>query len=123
MAAHLETSSPELLMDAWCAVEAAVPIKNRLHLGRDGLVLLDPWTRVLLPLPPGIEAAAGYTQLLAQPGHRKAAREGLDQAKPLGGNCSFAKCAAASLKKSFSLLSSRFSLRSRASSALSSLVS
>jgi hypothetical protein len=47
----------------------------------------------------------------------------IDQAKPLGGSCPFAKCAAASLKKSFSLLSSRFSLRSRVRSARSSLVS
>ena len=123
MAAHLEASGPELLMDAWCAVEAAVPIKDRLHRSRDGCIFLGPWAWVVLPLPPGVETAAGYTQLLTQPGHRKAAREGLDQAKPLGGSCSFAKCAAASLKKSFSLLSSRFSLRSWASSALSSLVS
>ena len=47
----------------------------------------------------------------------------VDQAKPFGDSCSLAKCAAASLKKSFSLLSSRFSLRSRLSSARSSLVS
>ena len=123
MAAHLEASRPDLLMDAWCSVETAVPIKNRLHLGRDGLVLLGPWARVVLPLPPGVETAAGHAQLPAEPGRGEAVGEGLDQAKPLGGSCSFAKCAAASLKKSFSLLSSRFSLRSRASSALSSLVS
>ena len=65
MAAHLEASSPELLMDAWCPVEASVPIKNSLHLGCDGLVLLGPWAGVVLPLPPGIETAAGYTQLPA----------------------------------------------------------
>ena len=123
MAAHLEASSPELLMDAWCPVEAAVTIKHRLHLGRYGLVLPGPWARVLLPLPPGVETAAGQAQLPAEPGRGEAVGEGLDQAKPLGGSCSFAKCAAASLKKSFSLLSSRFSLRSWASSALSSLVS
>ena len=123
MAAHLEASSFDLLMDAWCPVETEVPIKHRIHLGCDGSVLLGPWAWVLLPLPPGVEAAAGYTQLLTQPGRGEAFGEGLDQAKPLGGSCSFAKCAAASLKKSFSLLSSRFSLRSWASSALSSLVS
>jgi len=110
-------------MDAWSAVEAAVPIKHRLHLGRDDGVLLGPWARVVLPLPPGVEAAAGHTQLPAEPGHRKAIRQLADQAKPRGGSCSLAKCAAASLKKSFSLLSSRFSLRSRANSALSSQVS
>jgi len=70
--AYLETSSLDLLMDAWCSVETAVPIKNRLHLGRDGLVLLGPWARVVLPLPPGVETAAGYTQLLTQPGRGEA---------------------------------------------------
>jgi len=123
VASHLEAGGPELLVDAWCAVEAVVPIKHRLHLSCDDGVLLGPYARVRLPLPPGVEAAAGHTQLPAEPGHRKAIRQLADQAKPLGGSCSLAKCAAASLKKSFSLLSSRFSLRSRASSALSSLVS
>ena len=33
VAAHLEASGPELLMDAWCAVEAAVPFKHGLELG------------------------------------------------------------------------------------------
>jgi len=122
VAAHLEARGPKLLMDAWCAVEAAVPIEHRLHLGRNDGVLLGPWARVVLPLPPGVEAAAGHTQLPAEPGHRNAIRQLADQAKPLGGSCSLAKCAAASLKKSFSLLSSWFSLRSRTSSALSSLV-
>ena len=115
MAAHLETSSLELLMDARCPVDASVPIKNSLHLGCDGLVFLGPPASVLLPLPPGVETAASHTQLPAEPGRGEAVGEGLDQAKPLGGSCSFAKCAAASLKKSFSLLSSRFSLHSRAS--------
>ena len=75
-------------MDAWCAVEAAVPIKNRLHLDRDGRVLLGPLAWVLLPLPLGIETAAGYNQLLTQPGRGEAVLEGLDQAKPLVGSCS-----------------------------------
>jgi len=123
VAAHLEASGPELLMDAWCTVEAAVPLKHRLDLGCDGRVHLGPWTRAVLPLPPVVEAAAGDSQLPAEPGHRKTVRQGIDQPKPLGGSCSFAKCAAASLKKSFSLRSSRFSFRSLASSALSSLVS
>ena len=65
MAAHLEASSLELLINARCSVETSVPIKNSLHLGRDGLVLLGPWAGVVLPLPPGIETAAGYTQLPA----------------------------------------------------------
>jgi len=117
------TSRPQFLMDPRGAVKAAVLLEHRCHLSGDGSVLLGPGTGVLLPLPPGVEAAAGHSQLLAQPEHRKADRQGLDQAKPLGGSCSLAKCAAASLKKSFSLLSSRISLRSWASSALSSLVS
>lgn len=61
MAAHLEAGGPELLMDAWCAVEAAVLFKHRLHLGHERRVLPEPWARVLLPLPPGVEATAGYT--------------------------------------------------------------
>jgi hypothetical protein len=52
---------------------------------------MGPTARVLLSLPPGIEAAAGHTQLPAQPGHRTAIRQVADQAKPLGGSCSFAK--------------------------------
>jgi hypothetical protein len=52
---------------------------------------MGPTARVLLSLPPDIEAAAGHTQLPAQPGHRKAIRQLADQAKPLGGSCSFAK--------------------------------
>jgi hypothetical protein len=59
-------------MNAWGAVEAAVPIKHRLHLGRDGCVLLGSWARVLLPLPPGVEAAAGHAQLPAEPGRGEA---------------------------------------------------
>jgi hypothetical protein len=47
--------------------------------------------RVLLSLTPGIEAAARHTKLPAQPGHTKAIRQLADQAKPLGGSCSFAK--------------------------------
>jgi len=42
VAAQLVANGPELLMDAWCPVEAAVPIKNSLHLGRDGFGFLDP---------------------------------------------------------------------------------
>ncbi len=120
---NLVVSSPQLLVDSRRAVEPTVPIKHCLHLGREDRVLTGPTARVLLSLPPGIEAAARHTQLPAQPGHRKAIRQLADQAKPLGGSCSLAKCAAASLKKSFSLLSSRFSLRSWASSARYSLVS
>lgn len=123
MPAHLEASGPELMMDPRCTVEAAVPMEHRLDLSRDGRVLLSPWTRVVLPLPPVVEAAAGDSQLPAEPGRGEAIRQAADQPKPLGGSCSFAKCAAASLKKSFSLRSSRFSFRSLASSALSSLVS
>ena len=63
--AHLEASGPELLMHAWCAVEAAVPFKHLLDLGREGRVLQGLSARVVLPLPPGIKAAAGDAQLLA----------------------------------------------------------
>jgi hypothetical protein len=87
MPAHLEASAPELLMDTRCTVKAAVPMKHRLDLDRDGSVLLGPWTRVVLPLPPVVEAAAGDTQLPAEPGRGEAIGEGIDQLKPLGGSC------------------------------------
>ncbi len=123
MAVHFEACGPELQMDAWCAVNATVPFKHCSHLGRDDCVLLGPWARVVLPLPPGIEAAVGHIQLLAQPDCGKAVRQCVNQTKPLGGSCSLAKCTVPTLKKSFSILSSRFSLRSRESSGLFSLVS
>ena len=105
LTAHLETSSLELLIDARCPVETAAPIKHRLYLGGNCLVFLGPTAWALLSLPPDIETAAGYTQLSTEPGRGEAVLAGLDQAKPLGGSCSFAKCAAANLKKSFSYLS------------------
>lgn len=77
----------------------------------------------MLPLPSVVEAAAGDLQLPAELGCGEAIGERFNQLKPLSGSCSFAKCAAASLKKSFSLCSSLFSFRSLASSSLSSLVS
>jgi hypothetical protein len=36
VAAHLEASSFELLMNPWSALEAAVAIKHHLHQGGDG---------------------------------------------------------------------------------------
>jgi hypothetical protein len=96
-----------LLVDPGRSVEAPVLAEHRLDLNGEVGVLGRPLSRSLLPLPPGVVAAAGHPQLPAQPGHRVAISEFIDQAKPLGGSCSFAKCAAASLKKSFSLLSSR----------------
>ncbi|WP_255441656.1 MULTISPECIES: hypothetical protein, partial [unclassified Synechococcus] len=50
-----------------------------------------PLSRRLLPLPPGIEPAAGHPQLPAQPGHRVSISKLIDQAKPLGGSCSYRK--------------------------------
>jgi hypothetical protein len=78
-------------MDAWCAVEATMTIENLPHLVRERLVFPSPSDWVQVPLTPGIEAAAGHSQLLAQPEHRKAVRQGLDQAKPLCGSCSHRK--------------------------------
>jgi hypothetical protein len=79
--------------------------KSQTTSGRDGSVLLGTGTRVALPLLSGVKAAAGHTRLAAEPGNGKAITGFADQAKPFGGSCSLAKCAAASLKKSFSLLS------------------
>jgi len=88
MPAHLEASGPELLMDPRCTVEPAVPMEHRLDLSRDGRILLSLWTRVVLPLPPVVEAAAGYPQLPAEPGRGEVIRQAADQPKPLGGSCS-----------------------------------
>jgi hypothetical protein len=52
----------------------------------------------LQPLPPGKEAAAGHTQLPAKLSHRKTIRQLTGKQNPLGGNCSLAKYAVASLK-------------------------
>jgi hypothetical protein len=55
----------------------------------------------MLPLPSIVEATAGNLQLPAEPGCGEAIGEIFNQLKPLSGSCSFAKCAAASLKKIF----------------------
>jgi hypothetical protein len=88
---NLVVSSPELLVDSRRAVETTVPFKHCLNLGREDRVLTGPTVRALLSLPLCIEAAAGLTQLPAQPGHSKVIRQLADQAKPLGGSYSFAK--------------------------------
>ena len=49
VSSHFETSSPQLPVDEWSAVEAAVLLKNRCHLGCDGSFLLGTGTRVALP--------------------------------------------------------------------------
>ncbi len=68
VATQVETSGPELQTNARCAVETEVPFKHSLKLERDECAFLGSWTRVLLPLPPGVEAAAGHAQLPAEPG-------------------------------------------------------
>jgi len=115
VAAHRMACCAQLLVDPRRAVEATVLAEPRLDLSGEPGALGRPLSRRLLLPPPGVEAAAGHTQLPAQPGDRVLSGQLIDQAKPLGGSCSLAKCAAASLKKSFSLLSSWFSLRSRLS--------
>jgi hypothetical protein len=88
---NLVVSSPQLLVDSQRAVEAPVTFEHFLHLGREDRVLPGPTARVVLSLPPDIEAAARNTQLPAQTGHRQAIRQLADQAKPLGGSSSYAK--------------------------------
>ncbi len=97
---HQATNSLHYLMDLRDAVRAAVLLEQRCHLNCDGIRLLCPGTGVLLPLTPGIEAAAGHTQPAADLGNGEAFTQRLDQAKPLGGTCFLAKCAGASLKNS-----------------------
>lgn len=116
------TLGPQLLVDPRRDVEASVVVKHRFDLSGEQDVLVSPFSRHFLPLAPGLETAAGDPQLSAKSGQRVLSSELVDQAKPLGGSCSYAKCAAASLKQSFSLLSPRFSLRSWLSSAFSLLV-
>ena len=123
MAAHVSPRGLQLLVDPRGSVEAAVLLEHRRDFSGDRRVLGRTLSRGLLPLPPGVDAAAGHAQLPAQRGDGVLLGQLIDQAKPLGGSCSLAKCASASLKKSFSLLSSRFSLWSRLSSARSTLVS
>lgn len=57
--------------------------------------LANRFRRYLLPVLPGIRTDAGHPKPAAEPG------EGvlIDQVKPFGGSCSFAKCATASLKR------------------------
>ncbi len=88
---NLVVSSPQLLVDSRRDLEGKVAFKHRLHVGAQGLVLPGLTAQIVLPLPPGIQAAARHTQLPAKPGHRQAIRQLADQAKPLGGSCSFAK--------------------------------
>jgi hypothetical protein len=58
VATQLETSGPELQIEAWCAVEAEVSLKRRLHLSREGHVFRGTTALVLKPLAPGVETAA-----------------------------------------------------------------
>jgi len=113
----------QFLVDPRRAVEAMVLLEHRLDFSGDQGVLRLPLSRRrLLPALPGVVTAAGHSQSAAVPGDGVLISQLIDQAKPLGGSCSLTKGAAASLKKSFSLLSSRFSRRSCTSSARSSLV-
>jgi hypothetical protein len=86
MPAHVAPCSAQLLVDPQGSVEAAMLPEHRRDLSGDRRVLGRTHSRRLLPLPPGVEATAGHTQLPAQPGHRVATWELIDQAKPLGGS-------------------------------------
>jgi len=91
MAADMATRGPQLLVDPWGSVEAAVLQKHRLDLSGDQSVLGRTLSRRLLPLPPGVEATAGHAKLPAQPGVRVLVGQLVDQAKPPGDSCSFVK--------------------------------
>ena len=84
-------------LDSRVAVEAAVLLEHRLDLSSDNSVQGRPLPQRLLP--PRVVPAAGHAQLPAQPAHGEAIHQVVDQAEPLGESCSFAKRAAASLKK------------------------
>jgi hypothetical protein len=89
-------------MDLRRAVEVTLLLEHGLDFSSDrGILCLPLSQRRLLPALPGLVAAAGHAQLLAQPGYRVATCELIDQAKLPSGSFSLAKCTAASLKKSF----------------------
>ena len=71
---HFEDSSPQFPVEAWSSIEVAVLLKKRCHLCCDGSVLLGTGNRIVLPLLRGVEAAAGHTQLPAEPGNCKAVK-------------------------------------------------
>lgn len=120
------------LMEPGRAVEAPVLQEHRLDLSGKPGALGRPTSRRLLPFPQGLEATAAHRQLAALPGRRVLSGELIDQAKPLGasGPCRkrmpceavWPSDAAASLREASSLLSSRFSCRSRLRSAGSTVV-
>jgi len=113
MAPDWPAARMQFLVDPRRTVEAMVLLEHRLDFSGDQGVLVFPLSRwCLLPVLPGVVTAAGHSQPATQPGNGVLINELIDQAKPLGGSCSWAKYAVASLKISFSLLSSRFSRRS-----------
>jgi hypothetical protein len=92
----------QFLVDPRRAVEATVLLEHCLDFSGDQGVLRLPLSRRrLLPVLPGVVTAAGHSQPATQPGDGVLISELIDQAKPLGGSCSLAKCAAASLKNPF----------------------
>ena len=68
LATHIKARGPELFRVACFDVEATVMLKRPLSLGREDCVLPGPPAFVLLPLPPGVSAAAGQNQWLVQSG-------------------------------------------------------
>jgi len=102
MATDGPTGGTEFLVDPRRAVEATVFEEHSLDFSSDQrIVRLALSRRQLLPAVPGVIAAAGNNQPATQPGDMALISELIDQAKPLGGSSSLAKCAAVSLKNLF----------------------
>ena len=83
--------STQLLLDPRRSVDATVLLEDGLDLSGQSGVLSRTLSRLILALPPVIVAASCHPQLTAQPGHPVLISELLDQAKPLGGSCSYRK--------------------------------
>jgi len=64
---------------------------DRLNLSGEDSVLRLPPPWCLLPPAPGVIPTAGHAQLAAQPLDGETSAELLNQVKPFGDSCSFAK--------------------------------
>ncbi len=102
MATNGSAGRRQFLVDPRRAVKAPVLLEHGLDFRGDQGVIRLPLSRwCLLSVLPGVVTAAGHSKPAAEPGDGVLTCELIDQAKPIGGSCSFAYCAAASLKKRF----------------------
>jgi hypothetical protein len=85
------------------AVKSPVLLEHCLDFSGDqGVIRLPLYRQCLVPVLPGVLTAAVNPRPTVEPGDGVLIAELIDQVKPLGGSCSLAKWAFASLKKFFS---------------------